>query len=135
MVPDIHAQFHNESFIMRRAIWRHVFGHTDSHTHIHTIKPPTAGVQLVGHTSNIIFTWIFNCYMAILVNYRRAIASNKPNTLTISVKRFERSNGLDTALYKNYLYLYMIARILFHIVIYSIHFRSKHLACLFGALR
>ena len=23
-----------------------------------------------------------------------------------SVKRFERSNGLDTALYKNYLYLY-----------------------------
>ena len=24
------------------------------------------------------------------------------------VKRFERSNGLDTALYKNYLYLYLI---------------------------
>ena len=26
-----------------------------------------------------------------------------------SVKRFERSNGLDTALYKNYLYLFLIA--------------------------
>ena len=26
-------------------------------------------------------------------------------TLQKSVKRFERSNGLDTALYKNYLYL------------------------------
>ena len=24
-----------------------------------------------------------------------------------SVERFERSNGLDTALYKNYLYLYL----------------------------
>ena len=54
MVPDIHAaKFHNQPFIMRRAIWRHVFGHTDSltHTHTHTIKPPTAGVQQVGHTS------------------------------------------------------------------------------------
>ena len=49
MVPDIHAKFHNQPFIMRRAIWRHVFGHTDSLTH--TIKPPMAGVQLVGHTS------------------------------------------------------------------------------------
>ena len=48
---------------MRRAIWRHVFGHTDSLTHYHThshtqsiphtIKPPTAGVKLVGHTSKI----------------------------------------------------------------------------------
>ena len=28
---------------------------SDTHTHTHTIKPPTAGVQLVGHTSiNII---------------------------------------------------------------------------------
>ena len=26
---------------------------------------------------------------------------------TKSVKRFERSDGLDTALYKNYLYLFM----------------------------
>ena len=25
-----------------------------------------------------------------------------------TVKRFERSNGLDTALYKNYLYLYLL---------------------------
>ena len=33
MVPDIHAKFHNQPFIMRRAIWRHVFGHTDPHTH------------------------------------------------------------------------------------------------------
>ena len=48
MVPDIHAKFHNQQFIMRRAIWRHVFGHTYSHTHSLT---PTAGVQLVGHTS------------------------------------------------------------------------------------
>ena len=36
---------------MRRAIWRHVRGHTDTLTHTHTNKPPTAGVQLVGHTS------------------------------------------------------------------------------------
>ena len=28
-----------------------------------------------------------------------------------SVKRFERSNGLDTALYKNYLYLYLLVLI------------------------
>ncbi len=51
MVPDIHAKLHNQPFIMRRAIWRHVFGHRLTHTH--TIKPPTAGVQLVGHTSII----------------------------------------------------------------------------------
>ena len=38
---------------MCRAIWGHDRGHTDSHTHTHshTNKPPTAGVQLVGHTS------------------------------------------------------------------------------------
>ena len=29
-----------------------------------------------------------------------------------SVKRFERSNGLDTALYKNYLYLYFAGPLL-----------------------
>ena len=48
MVPDIHSKFHNQPFIMRRTICEHVFGHTDSitHTHTHTIKPPTAGVQL-----------------------------------------------------------------------------------------
>ena len=28
-------------------------GHTDSLTHAHTVTTPTAGVQLVGHTSNI----------------------------------------------------------------------------------
>ena len=33
MVPDIHAKFHNQSFIMHRAIWRHVFGETHSLTH------------------------------------------------------------------------------------------------------
>ena len=48
------SKFHNQPFIMRRAIRRHVFGHTDSLTHTHTrthacththtIKPPTAGV-------------------------------------------------------------------------------------------
>ena len=129
MVPDIHAKFHNQPFIMRRAIWRRVFGQTRrkhdfvlfncvtgspptfdtllasryptymqsfiisdsscaeqygdiclrtdslarsltlplSHSltrslahslnrslaHSLTIKPPTAGVQLVGHTSKI----------------------------------------------------------------------------------
>ena len=102
MVPDIHAKFHNQPFAMRRAIWRHVVGRTqtkliffkfnwvtgsppkfdtllaswyptymqsftishsscgeqygdmssDGLTHSHTIKPPTAGVQVVGHTSN-----------------------------------------------------------------------------------
>ena len=33
MVPDIHAKFHNQPFITHRAIWRHVFGHSDSLTH------------------------------------------------------------------------------------------------------
>ena len=28
MVSDIHAKFRNQPFIMRRAIWRHVFGQT-----------------------------------------------------------------------------------------------------------
>ena len=32
-----HAKFHNQPFIMRRAIWRHVFGHTDSLTHSLTL--------------------------------------------------------------------------------------------------
>ena len=36
---------------MPRAIWDHDRGHTDSHIHTHTNKPPTAGVQIVGHTS------------------------------------------------------------------------------------
>ena len=58
MVPDTHAKFHNQPFIMRRAIWRHVRGHTDSlnHTLTHILthnKPPKAGVQLFGHTSII----------------------------------------------------------------------------------
>ena len=35
MVPNIHAKFHNQPFIMRRAIWRHVFRHTDSYTVTH----------------------------------------------------------------------------------------------------
>ena len=47
MVPDIHAKFHNQPFIMRRAIWRHVPGHT--HTHTHTAadhaKACTEGLQ------------------------------------------------------------------------------------------
>ena len=47
----------NQPFIMSRAIWRHVRGHTDSLTHTlthtHTHKPPTAGAQLVAHTSII----------------------------------------------------------------------------------
>ena len=69
MVADIQARFHNQPFIMRRAIWRHIclrthrltrihththtriHTRTRTHTHTHTIKPPTAGVQLVGHTS------------------------------------------------------------------------------------
>ena len=35
------------------------------------------------------------------------------------MKRFERSNGLDTALYKNYLYLFINARValIFKIII------------------
>ena len=33
MVPDKHAKFHNQPFIMRRAIWRHVFRRTHSLTH------------------------------------------------------------------------------------------------------
>ena len=54
MAPDIQAKFHNQPFVMRREIWRHDFGHTDplTDTQTHTqLKKPTAGVQLVGHTS------------------------------------------------------------------------------------
>ena len=47
---SVHAKFHNQPFIMCRAIWRHVT-QTYTYTHSHTNKPPTAGVQLVGHTS------------------------------------------------------------------------------------
>ena len=66
MVADIQARFHNQPFIMRRACLlthiltrihtrtharTHTRTHTHARTHTHTIKPPTAGVQLVGHTS------------------------------------------------------------------------------------
>ena len=34
MVPDIHATFHNQPLIMRRVIWRHVFGHRLTHTQL-----------------------------------------------------------------------------------------------------
>ena len=52
MVPDIHAKFHNKPFIMRRA-YDDMSADTQTHTLIHTntIKPPTAGVQLVSYTS------------------------------------------------------------------------------------
>ena len=55
--------FHNQPFIMRRTIWGHDLGHTDSltHTHSHTNKPPTAGVQLVGHTSIKVITLTTFC--------------------------------------------------------------------------
>ena len=35
MVPNILAKFHNQPFIMRRTICRHVFGQTHSRTHTH----------------------------------------------------------------------------------------------------
>ena len=42
-----------------------------------------------------------------------------------SVKRFERSNGLDTALYKNYLYLYYYGLGVFSSQIQHNHMRSN----------
>ena len=69
MVPDIHSKFHNQPFIMLRAIWRHVFGHIDSLTHSHTIKPPTADVRQVGHTSKNSCTSRLGSYYSPLVHH------------------------------------------------------------------
>ena len=41
----------------------HARTHAHTHTHTHTIKPPTAGVQLVGHTSIIIYT-VYHLFVA-----------------------------------------------------------------------
>ena len=57
--------FHNQPFIMRRAIWRHIRGYTDSHT----IKPTTAGVQLVGHTSRPTRAVFRLVWLSILLQY------------------------------------------------------------------
>ena len=35
MVPDIHAKFHNQPFIMRQAIWRRLRTHRLTHAHTH----------------------------------------------------------------------------------------------------
>ena len=40
--------------VMRRAVWGHDLGHTDTYIHTHTNKEPWAGVQLVVHTSIIL---------------------------------------------------------------------------------
>ena len=106
MVPDIHAKFHNQPFIMRQAIWWHtgtckssviiifrlscvlyfavdirdvpvehnwqyfilslyciseINSNSCLRTDSHTIKPPTAGVQLVGHTSTKLLLFDFVC--------------------------------------------------------------------------
>ena len=52
MVPDIHARVHNQPFIMRRAIWRHVFGHTDSLTHNGFIISHSSCVEQYGDMSS-----------------------------------------------------------------------------------
>ena len=54
MVPDIHGKFHNQPFIMRRAIWRHVFGHTDSLTHTQTFFNL---IGSLGHHQNLTHCW------------------------------------------------------------------------------
>ena len=41
-----------------------------------------------------------------------------------SVKRFERSNGLDTAIYKNYLYLYIVQNVLKRWVVFDLLLNS-----------
>ena len=46
-----------------------------------------------------------------------------------SVKRFERSNGLDTALYKNYLYLYVAPKALLKVVRCSCKMGCDTLRC------
>ena len=61
---DIHAKFHNQPFIMRRAILMILPGHT--HARTHTIKVLQLAVQQVGHTSitlNINFTPLTQCHL------------------------------------------------------------------------
>ena len=51
-----------------------------------------------------------NCCMARMLPGEAELVSESaglPGRAT-SVQRFERSDGLDTALYKNYLYLYVV---------------------------
>ena len=59
-----------------------------------------------GHVSDLVVAR--NCCMARMLPGEAELVSERtglPGRAT-SVKRFERSNGLDTALYKNYLYLF-----------------------------
>ena len=81
--------FHNQLFIMCRAVWRHVRGQT----HTHTNKPPTAGLQLVGHTSkNLIYYYYlatlqqgFNLLLraGIMVNHSYQLSGDRiPETNT-----------------------------------------------------
>ena len=57
MVPDIHvhAKFHNEPFIMRRAIWQHVRRHTNSHTRTHA-RTLTIPVQIASSSEQVLLT-------------------------------------------------------------------------------
>ena len=51
---------------------------------------------------------------------------------TKSVKRFERSNGLDTALYKNYLYLLFynyLVKVGFHLLEWTLDKLNSFLVC------
>ena len=51
-----------------------------------------------------------NCCLARMLpgEAENGVGMNSLSGKAKSVKRFERSNGLDTALYKNYLYLFTV---------------------------
>ena len=60
----IHAHTHTHAHTHARAhthTHTHARAHTHAHTHTHTIKPPTAGVQLFGHTRAVLrLVWPFD---------------------------------------------------------------------------
>ena len=73
-----------------------------------------------------------NCCLARMLPGERSLPE-KPRTVSEltglsgkakSVKRFERSNGLDTALYKNYLYLFFF--FLHCIIVFDVALRCTH---------
>ena len=91
---------------MRRAIWRHVFGHADSHTHSHTHslihphtnKPPTAGAQLVGHTSinpNIMYQdCLSECFKRVIDTCHSSLTTATCGTGSLGIRScFSKPDG------------------------------------------